>query len=314
MTITISKDLISFAKEKGIEGLTQFSLKKIKNADSDFTVEKGKLFLEFQDRINKELLNHRVIVDNQFCAWFEKGDINHEQAKTFLVQFSVFSNLFLVAQMNKMLNADTLEAMRSSKEILANEMGVIFKPTHEMQEEQKANQIIDKDREGDPSLVNTEGTIQGSRFQFEAAHFEWLLKMAEKMGLKFEDIGKRRHGTKTTLFFCDELARLYGHEEYSIAQAASYAVENWAAAGFWKQLISGWTIYRDKDLPGLPLAFFTWHDKVEDQHALHTQEELEEYFFEYQVDQDHFIKYGNEMLDGVAAFWDGLEEQRKTLS
>jgi hypothetical protein len=30
--------------------------------------------------------------------------------------------------------------------------------------------------------------------------------------------------------------------------------------------------------------------------------------------EDAFIRYGNEMLDGVAAFWDGLEEQRLALA
>ena len=270
------------------------------------TLAKDKeVFAKFQKRIDNELLNHRVIVDNKFCKWFEKGDFSKEQAQAFLVQFSVFSNLFLVAQMQKMLNADTLEGMRASKEILCNEMGVIFKPPSEAMKETRND--LDTDKEGDPELVATEGSIQGSRFKFEAAHFEWLLKMAEKIDLSFNDIGKRRHGSKSTLFFCDELSRLYANEDYQIAQAASYAVENWAAAGFWKQLVSGWTKFRDRECKGLPLAFFTWHDKVEDQHAQHTQEELEEYFFEFDLDQDRFIKYGNEMLDGVAAFWDGLE-------
>ncbi len=309
MSITISPDLQDFAKENGIDGLTQESLKNIQAKTKGYTIQKGKEFLVFQDRINSDLLKHRVIVENKFCDWFAKGEMNEKQAQAFLIQFSVFSNLFLIAQLKKMLNADTLEGMRSSKEILANEIGVIFKS----EQEKISKEVQDKDREGDPALVNTEGTIQGSKFKFEAAHFEWLYGMAIKLGLDFEDIGKRRHGTKSTLFFCDELARLYGHEDYPIAQAASYAVENWAASGFWKELVKGWTAYRDKHVKGLPLAFFTWHDKVEDQHALHTQEELEEYFFEHTVNQDEFIKNGNEMLDGVAAFWDGLEEQRLEL-
>lgn len=46
-------------------------------------------------------------------------------------------------------------------------------------------------------------------------------------------MGKRSHGSKSTVHFCDELSRLYGSENYEIAQAASYAVENWASRGFW---------------------------------------------------------------------------------
>ena len=44
------------------------------------------------------------------------------------MQFSVFSNLFLLAQLNKVINSPTLEGAREGKEILANEIGVVFKP------------------------------------------------------------------------------------------------------------------------------------------------------------------------------------------
>jgi hypothetical protein len=49
------------------------------------------------------------------------------------------------------------------------------------------------------------------------------------------------------------------------------------------------------------------------QHAQHTQEELEELYFGRDVDEHAFIRRGNEMLDGVAAFWDGLENQRNKI-
>lgn len=267
-----------------------------------------KEFLQFKERIKKELLNHRVITKNTFTQWFSCGELSTEQVKAFIVQFSVFSNLFLIAQLRKMINADTLDAMRVSKEILANEIGVIFNSPSKSK-----RTVTDADREGDPDLVSTEGTIEGGKFRFQAAHFEWLLRIADKLGLGFNDVGRRKHGTKSTLFFCDELVRLYGSEDYAMSQAASYAVENWAAAGFWKELIQGLTIYKQKHCPDLPLAFFTWHDRIEDQHALHTQEELEEYFFNQKFDQDAFIRHGNEMMDGIAAFWDGLDQLRKQI-
>jgi len=47
---------------------------------------------------------------------------------------------------------------------------------------------------------------------------------------------------------------------------------------------------------------------------LHTQEELEELYFDRAIDEDDFIRVGNEMLDGVAAFWDGLDEQRRHMN
>lgn len=277
----------------------------VKDQEMDITVK----FEKFQKRINEEMLKHPVIVDNQFTKWFANGEMSKEQCKAFIVQFSVFSNLFLIAQLHKMINADSVEGMRASKEILANEIGVIFRDP----EAKISKQVADKEKEGDPEIVSTEGTIQGGKFKYEAAHFEWLCKLAEKIDLGFQDIGKRQHGSKSTLFFCDELVRLYGNPNYQIAQAASYAVENWAAAGFWKELISGLSKYRDQHCPDMPLAFFTWHDRIEDQHAAHTQEELEEYFSEHEVDEDAFIKFGNEMLDAIQVFWTGLDDQRLKL-
>ena len=165
--------------------------------------------------------------------------------------------------------------MRASKEILANEIGVVFNSAAKSKTD-PAN----REGQGDAELVSTEGTVDGGVFRFRAAHFEWLLRIAVKLGLRFDDIGRRVHGTDSTLLFCDELIRLYGSEDYMTSQAASYAVENWAAAGFWDQLVSGLAKFNEQMKTPLPLAFFTWHARIEGQHAQHTQEELEELYFE----------------------------------
>jgi len=224
----------------------------------------------------------------------------------------VFSNLFIIAQLQKVMNADSLEAMHASKEILVNELGVIFRP--KKGREKKPTDGVQWDEVSDPELVSAEGTVEGGTFRFSAAHFEWLLKMAGVLGLGFNDIGKRKHGIRPTLFFCDELYRLYGNIDYEIAQAASFSVENWAAAGFWKQLIQGLQIFKQKNNMKLPLGFFTYHDRLEEQHAQHTKEELEEYYMKTPtMNEDQFIKHGKEMLDAVEAFWRGLDEQRKSI-
>lgn len=297
--------LNTFAAENGIEGLTRQSLQAVMDQQPGYSIAKAQRFLDFQQRINREMLRHRIITDNHYCAWFEQGQQNREQIKAFVVQFSTFSNLFLIAQLKKTINADSLEGMRASKEILANEIGVVFKPAKEMKQSMRGSV--------DPDFVSTEGSVEGGAFHFKAAHFEWLLKMADKLGMGFNDIGKRRHGTESTLFFCDELARLYGSEDYMTSQASSYAVENWAAAGFWDQLVTGFEKYNAHSDTKLPLGFFTWHAKIEAQHAAHTQEELEDLYFARDIDAGKFIRDGNEMLGGVAAFWDGLEQQRKQL-
>jgi pyrroloquinoline quinone (PQQ) biosynthesis protein C len=294
------KSLKSLAQQHHIEGLSFPSLAALNEHQTGYSIDKARQFLKFQQRIDKELLQHRVITHNPYTLWFKQGDQNLNQIKAFIVQFSVFSNQFLIAQLNKMIHADTLEAMRASKEILANELGVSFKSATPKADE--------------PDLGSIEGSIEGSTFHFSAGHFEWLYSIAKKLGLDFSDIGQPKHGTEATLFFCNELIRLYGGDNYQISQAASYAVENWAAAGFWKQLITGFRRFNERSGLKLPLGFFVWHDKLEAQHASHTQEELEELYFTQQLDEDLFIHYGCEMLDGVAAFWDGLDEQRRELA
>ncbi len=295
----LNEQLAGFAHQHHIEGLTTPSLIALSEGRSEYSINKAKQFLIFQQRINKELLNHRVITDNLYTTWFEHGEQNLEQIKAFIIQFSVFSNQFLIAQLHKMIHADTLESMRASKEILANEIGVRFKSTRQTS--------------GGNNLGSTEGSIEGGVFHFGAGHFEWLYNLALKLDLSFADIGQPKHGIRSTLFFCEELIRLYGGEDYQASQAASYAVENWAAAGFWGQLIKGFQLFNERNGTHLPLGFFIWHDQLECQHAAHTQEELEELYFTLDLDEDGFIHFGNEILDGVAVFWDGLDEQRREL-
>lgn len=276
------------------------------------TIRSPEQFYAFKERIAGAFMQHPVITDNVFCRFFAQGDLPEGLVQHFVVQFSVFSNLFLIAQLKKMINAGTLNEMRAAKEILANEIGCIFNPLKKESADSLQKRRNNPEAEGDPSYVNTEGSVDGGVFKFKAAHFEWLLHMGEKLGLTFEQMGKRRHGSKSTLFFCDELERLYGSEDFSTGAGASFAVEHWAAAGFWGELIQGLKIFKKNKVPDLPLGFFTWHDKVEAQHAQHTSAELEELYFGSQdFDEDRFIAAGKEMLEGVHAFWLGLEADRR---
>ncbi len=267
-------------------------------------------FRAFENKIQEQVLSHRIIRDNAYCQWFADAPLEREHVRFFTQQFAVFSNQFLVAQLHKMINAVDLSQMRAAKEILANEIGCVFQPK---QSRSKASIKIKRvaSEEVDPELVSTEGSVDGGTFRFEAAHFEWLLRFAKPLDLEFQDLGKRQHGSSSTLFFCDELIRLYGSSDFNISAGASFAVENWAAAGFWKQLIQGLRRFKRNHVPDLSLAFFTWHDKVEDQHKAHTHDELHElYFGDHPFDEDKFIAAGKEMLDGVAVFWDGLHVAR----
>jgi len=253
-------------------------------------------FDSFVERIKNELFTHVIITDNLYCKWFADAKLTKSDVIEFTKQFSVFSNQFPIAQLNKVINAGSLDEMHDAKEILMNELGVSFKKDYQHTNIQYGG---------------IEGSVENSKFRFQFAHFEWLLKFAEPLGLGFNDIGKRSHGSFSTLFFCDELIRLYGSENNVVGAGASFAVENWAAAGFWKQLIQGLTNFSDNNEESLQLAFFVWHDKIEDQHASHTWHELEELYFDSDdFDEDTFIASGLEMLNGVKAFWDGLNLRR----
>ena len=246
----------------------------------------------FTARVDEVVRTHPVVASNRYTAWFATGAAGREDVRHLTVQFSVFSHEFVVAQLRKVINAADLDSYRAGKEILMNELGVTFSGR--------------PDGDG----VATEGTVDGSRYRHPAAHFEWLVRFARPLGLDFADLGKRGQATPATLHFCDELLRIYGSEDASIAEGASYAVEHWAAAGFWKELIAGLEAFRARECPDLHLAFWTWHDRVEDQHAAHTADELADAYFIPGFDESKFLQGAVEMLDGVHAFWEGLWHDR----
>ncbi len=267
-------------------------------------------FRDFLERVDRDLLEHRVITDNAYTRWFREGKATDAELVHFVRQFSVFSNQFLVAALLRVINAPTLQQARSAKEILMNELGVIYRKNSALSVPSRAVDEDAKDREGDPDLVSTEGTVDGGTFRFRAGHFEWLIAVGDALGLGFQDMGKRRHGRPYVLRFCDELQRLFGSEDDQIAEGASFAVENWAAAGFWQELEDGLLEIKATRLPALKVAFFTWHNRVEAQHAGHTMEELEDVFFAPNFNEARFFKGAHEVLDAIAKFWDGLEHDR----
>jgi len=230
-----------------------------------------------------------------------------------LCQFSIFTNLFLEAQLANVINAGSREEMREGKEILANELGVVYNNHHRHHPARAREPSL---ADGlDHEIVATEGTIEGGIFHFRAGHYEWLLDIGEALGLGFDDMGKRRHGAPTTLHFCDALRVIYGSEDPETALAASFAVENWAAAGFWDELIEGWKGINAKRDTRVPIGFWTHHAALEAQHADHTLDELKEVYLAGRVlDEDKFVQDCSEMLNAVQIFWDGLNARRRGLA
>ncbi len=242
---------------------------------------------ELRAAVNDRIGAHPIVVRNAFTTWFARGEATDEQLRHFTLQFSVFSHLFMEAQLRKCINAPDLAQYRAGKEILLNELGVSF---------------------------TKEGTVEGGTFRFRAGHFEWLTEFARVLGLDFAQIGKRRFGTPSTLAFCDALMEWYGSDDPSTAAGASFAIEHWAAAGFWKELISGLKRIKAERIAELPLGFWTWHDMLEETHAEHTDDELALVAVDPTFDAQRFLVAAQAMLDAVATFWNGLEADRLKLA
>lgn len=158
---------------------------------------------EFECAVAKSIDRHPIVSNNEYTKWFARGEATREELRDFSVQFSVFSHLFIEAQLRKCINAPDLQSYRAGKEILLNELGVTFAPS---------------------------GSVEGGTFRFTAGHFEWLAHFAATLDLSWSEIGKRRFGRASTLDFCDALMSWYSSEDESTAAGASYAIEHWASA------------------------------------------------------------------------------------
>lgn len=252
-------------------------------------------YREFLETVNHTFLSHSAVTQNQYSNWFRHGEATLNQLQDLTIQFSIFSNYFLIAQAKKMIHARSLNSMRLAKEILANEIGVVFN---------------NGSKEIESELLGVTGSVEGGTFRFKAAHFEWLVDFAKPLGLEFHQLSRMEFATKGTRRFCDELERLYGGEDANISSGAGFAVENWAAAGFWQELEDGLTLIRESWLPELRVAYWSWHNRIEAQHAEHTHKELEDIYFAEDFDEQKFLEGGSQILDGVQAFWSDLELQR----
>src|SRR5579862_2086773 len=120
----------------------------------------------FFARVRKTVMEHPVVTDNRYCAWFAQGTASRDQVRDLVQQFSVFSNLFVVAQLLKTINAPTLAQARESKEILVNELGVVFRSGRTTPRPTVVTDEDEMERLGDPALVSTEGTVDGGTYHF----------------------------------------------------------------------------------------------------------------------------------------------------
>jgi hypothetical protein len=256
-------------------------------------------FDSFKERIERDLLRHPVITDNAYTRWFSRGEASAAEVKDLLLQFSVFSNHFLVVQAKRMVNAASPEAERGARFILMSECGV--------------------------ALERETGSTEGRVFKTDDAHINWLREVGAALGLDARSMGRWDLGTPATHAFLDGLDRTYGSRDGWIGAGASFAIENWAARGigrgpelearnFWRELIVGLEAFnrrRQVDaLAPLPLGFFKYHFELESAHGANVWRELEETFSDPAFDPEKFLAGGAEALESISIFWKGLDAAR----
>ena len=262
-----------------------------------------KNFETFKTVIEKEFFEHPVIVNNPYTKWFKQGQANTAQIKDLLLQFSVFSNHFIVVQCKRMVNAETIEGEESARAILLNECGV--------------------------GMDVKSGSIENQKFTTPNAHINWLRKVASMLDIAPRMLGRWETGTKATHDFLNGLDKTYGSLDGQIGSGASFAIETWAAYGigqgekaesnnFWKELIVGLELYNQKDripkkLTPLPTGFFQYHFETESGHGLNVWQELEQTLSQPNFDENKYLTAGKTALDSIYTFWLGLDETRKKL-
>ena len=265
--------------------------------------KQAKDFDKFLKVIERDFFQHPVIVNNSYTKWFKEGNVNEEQVKDMILQFSVFSNHFLVVQCKRMVNATTEEGEMGARWILANEIGV--------------------------TLDTKTGSCDGQKFATRAAHLNWLRDTADPLNIPRAQIGRWNVGTSETHAFLKGLDETYGSFDENIGAGASFAIESWAAFGigkskeeesnnFWKELIMGLKVFNEKHLVAkglkpIPLGFFQYHFQIESGHGANVLHELEETYFSPGFNEAKYLEGGKKALEAIYTFWMGLDKTRKKL-
>jgi len=73
----------------------------------------GKDFEAFKQTIEQRFMGHPVVTQNAYTAWFAKGAVPLPHLRQFTTQFSVFSNQFLLAALNRAIKQVLRRAIKA---------------------------------------------------------------------------------------------------------------------------------------------------------------------------------------------------------
>jgi len=245
--------------------------------------EKAVDFYKLLVRAGRDILNHPIIANNQYLDRFSEG-VTYEQARHEMQQFSIFAVHFNAAQAKLLANAPTFEAFEDRLKILLNEYGIPYEQG------------------------GFEGELTG-KWNLKHNHFMWILNSAEGLDLGFKDVGKINFALPGTRDFVDATYEYYANEDQSIANVASFGIENWAANKLWEP----WKKAMQKlnETPGIRinLGYITYHDREEKHHAQATINELFDNYREPWFDEDKFIFGAESILNkGIQPYYESQLE------
>lgn len=295
--------LDNFASRHALNGLSRQTLEDLYNGV--YRIDKAQAYLDFHDRLENSFTTHPAFTSPPYIHWFASTQLSMAEVRHFMVQFSVLTSQFLVAQLQKTINAPTFREMCKNKRELVNELGVTY-GDHESPSTHSRSSGFAPTSSDHGSTCPTLGVYSEGMSQFEL-----LVDMGKPFGLDFPDLGKRSHGTPSTLFFCDVLIKLYGNPNPLTVMAATITLEKWFSADFWNLLTQGFKNYQKRTHTLIPLTYLSSRALEQEKRAAANKSLLEIFYLSHEIDEQQFLNDTHELLNSVHIFWRGLEDDRK---
>ena len=209
----------------------------------ELTAQQVDDFRDFLAEVDRELLQHRIIIEQRLHALVPaRARPPTTSCKHFIKQFSVFSNQFLIAALLEG-HQRAVAGAGAGQQGDPDERAGRDLPQARARPSAPAT-AIERRRQG-PRGRPGAGQHRGHRGRRRLPLPGRPLRVAagrRRAARAWASTTSASAGTArpSTLFFCDELQRACtAATTPQIAEGASFAVENWAAAGFWQELEDG---------------------------------------------------------------------------
>jgi len=223
------------------------------------------------------ILSHPVIASNRYLERFADG-VTEAQARHECQQFSVYTIHFDVARAKAIANAPTPELYRERLYVLLNEKGVPYEKGY--------------------------GDELSGVWSPESVHFAWMQKMAEGLGLTFEEFGKIWRARPGTVALVETTMETYASADASIACGAAFALDCWSAGALWTSWIAGMEKLNATRSRPVNISYLYYHEGEQEHRSQVTLDRLWRDFRQPWFDADRFLAGAERMLtDGVQAYY-----------